>query len=86
VAGNDPQSDGIRAKQLLDDELLQRMFAQAEDSIVDALAAITIKQMGDHTALITLVTQLQAARALPMMLRDAVVTGKNAGKAPPAVA
>lgn len=83
---SDIQADGVRAQQLLDDELMQRMFAQAEASIVDALAEITVKQMADHTNLITLVTQLQAARALPLMLRDAVATGKAADKKPPAVA
>lgn len=83
---SDIQSDGVRAKQLLEDDLLQRMFAQAEANAVDALAAITIKQMADHTALITLVTHLQAARALPEMLRETVTVAAEARRTPPAVA
>jgi hypothetical protein len=83
---SDPQSDGIRAQQLLDDDLLQRMFKQAEDSAVDALAALTVKQCGDHAVLITLVQQLQAARFLPQQLKEAVTAKKEAERTPPAVA
>lgn len=83
---SDIQSDGVRAQQLLDDELLQRMFKQAEDTAVDALAALTVKQCGDHTTLITLVQQLQAARFLPQQLQQTVAAAKEARKPPLAVA
>lgn len=83
---SDIQSDGLRAQQLLDDELLQRMFKQAEAAAVNALADATDDQITDHIALITLVTRLKAARALPDVLQATVATAKAAKKQPPAVA
>lgn len=82
----DTQADAVRAKQLLDDDLMRHMLAQAEAGVIDTMAALTIKQMGDHVTLITLVNQLQAVRALPQMLTDAVAAAKDAERTPPAVA
>jgi hypothetical protein len=83
---SDIQADAVRAQQLLDDELLQRMFKQAEAAAVNALADATDDQVLDHVALITIVTRLKAARALPEMLRATVSVAKAAKKSPPAVA
>jgi hypothetical protein len=83
---SDIQADAARAQQILDDDLMQRMLRQAEANVVETMAALTIAQMGDHTNLITLVQQLQAVRALPDMLRDAVAAKAEANRTPPAVA
>jgi hypothetical protein len=86
VTGSDIQADGVRAQQILDDDLMQRMLREAEKSVVDTMANLTIAHMADHTNLITLIQQLQAVRMLPDMLRDAVAAGKAVDRKPPAVA
>lgn len=83
---SDPKADGVRAQQILDDDLMQRMLHEAEKNVVDTMASLTIAHMADHTNLISLVQQLQAVRALPDMLRDAVAAGKAVDRKPPAVA
>lgn len=83
---SDIQADGVRAQQILDDDLMQRMLREAEKNVVDTMANLTIAHMADHTNLITLIQQLQAVRMLPDMLRDAVAAGKAVDRKPPAVA
>jgi hypothetical protein len=86
VIGDDPRADGIRAQQLLDDEMLRHLLADIEEDAVQALAILTPAQMTDHALLIQRIATLQAAQALPARLESLVTTSRSVDRKPPAVA
>lgn len=74
---------GIRAQQILDDEILVEALNRLEADAVDALASA---DLSDGQALIRHAAELKAARTFRDDLKSLVQTGERATTRPTAVA
>lgn len=86
MIGEDPRADGVRAQQILDDEIFQHLLSRIETGAVNALAGLSLDDMTNHPLLIARVCDLQAARALRGGLQNLVSVGKHADDEPADVA
>ncbi|TXN38511.1 hypothetical protein [Methylobacterium sp. WL7] len=86
MIGEDPRADGVRAQQILDDEIVQHLLDRIETGAVDALTTLSLADMTNHPMLIARVCDLQAARAFRLGLQNLVTSGKTVGSEPVDVA